>query len=109
MLKQRTDTFKHIVAGHGEIYSATDRAHQAIDYMVQRLESILDTVHTALADGTTPSGAHIVSAVAQAQGASITRCHSMSCIKQLYNQHSAPFIHEVRFTRSSRRTTCCGA
>ncbi len=40
-LKQRTGAFKHIVAGHDEIYGTSERADQAIDYMVQRLESIL--------------------------------------------------------------------
>ena len=72
MLKQRTDTFKHIVAGHGEIYSTPERAIQAIDYMVQRLESILAAGRTALADGTPRSTADLLSAVVQAQGAVIT-------------------------------------
>lgn len=71
-LKQRISTFKHIVAGHGEIYSTTEQANQAIDYMVQRLESILDTVRTALADGTARSTADMLSAVVKAQGATIT-------------------------------------
>jgi hypothetical protein len=64
ILKQRTGAFKHIVAGHGEIYSTPERANQAIDYMVQRLESILATVCTALADGTPRSTADLLSAVA---------------------------------------------
>lgn len=71
-LKQRSDTFKHIVAGHSAIYSAGQRAHQAIDYMAQRLESILDTVRLTLADGSARWGTEILSAVAQAQGASIS-------------------------------------
>ena len=70
-LKQRTGTFKHIVAGHGEIYTATERANQAIDYTVQRLESILDNVRTALADGTPRSSADMLSEVAKAQGTAI--------------------------------------
>lgn len=71
-LKQRTGAFKHIVAGHGEIYSTSERANQAIDYMVQCLESIFDTVRTALAEGTPRSPADLLSAVAQAQGAVIS-------------------------------------
>ncbi len=51
-LKQRTDAFKHIVAGHGEIYSTPERANEAIDYIVQCLESVLAAVRRALADGT---------------------------------------------------------
>ncbi len=51
-LKQHVSTFKHIVAGYSKIYSTTVRANLAIDYMVQCPESILNTVHTALADGT---------------------------------------------------------
>jgi hypothetical protein len=67
-LKQRTGAFKHIVAGQGEISSTTERANQAIDYMVQRLESIFDTIRTAPAEGTSRSTADLLSAVAQAQG-----------------------------------------
>jgi hypothetical protein len=72
-LKQHISAFKHIVAGHSEIfYSTTARANLAIDYMVQHLESILNTVHTALADGTVRSTAQILRTVAQAQSAAIT-------------------------------------
>src|SRR5207248_9733644 len=35
-LKTRMASFKHIVAGHGEIYTSTERAHEAIDYTVER-------------------------------------------------------------------------
>ncbi len=70
-LKTRTDSFKHIVAGHGEIYTATGQANQAIDYTIQRLEDILENVRGALADGTPRSLADILSTVAHVQGATI--------------------------------------
>src|SRR6185312_2532140 len=41
-LKTQTKAFKQIVAGHGEIYVSSERVHQAIDYMIARLEAILD-------------------------------------------------------------------
>src|SRR2546430_17481257 len=40
-LKMRMASFKHIVAGHGEIYTSTEQANGAVDYTVERLESIL--------------------------------------------------------------------
>ena len=70
-LKTRTNTFKYIVAGHGEIYTAAEQANQAIDYTIQRLEDILEDVRRALADGNPRALADIVSAVAHAQGATI--------------------------------------
>ncbi len=70
-LKTQTHSFKHIVAGHGEIYTAAEQANRAIDYTMHRLESILEQVRVALADGTPRSLADILSAVATAQGATI--------------------------------------
>jgi glyoxylase-like metal-dependent hydrolase (beta-lactamase superfamily II) len=71
-LKTLMGTFSHIVAGHGEIYSSAEQANLAIDYMVQRLESILEEVRTALADGVGRSSVDILSAVASSQEATIT-------------------------------------
>lgn len=70
-LKTRIASFRHIVAGHGEIYAATASASQAIDYTSERLEAILDAIRTALADGAARSSADLLSAVAKAQGAQI--------------------------------------
>ena len=70
-LKMQTDSFKHIVAGHGEIYTAAEHANRAINYTMQRLEDILENVREALADETPRSLADILSAVASAQGATI--------------------------------------
>lgn len=70
-LKTQTHSFKHIVAGHGEIYTTAEQANRAIDYTIHRLESILEQVRVALADGTPRSLADILSAVATAQGATI--------------------------------------
>jgi glyoxylase-like metal-dependent hydrolase (beta-lactamase superfamily II) len=72
ILKTRTQAFKHIVAGHGEIYASAEQANAAIDYTVQRLEQILEDVRTALADGAPRSTADVLSAVADAQGATIS-------------------------------------
>jgi glyoxylase-like metal-dependent hydrolase (beta-lactamase superfamily II) len=70
-LKTRIAAFKHIVAGHGEIYTSVEGATQAIDYMVQRLETILEDIRTALASGEPRQADDILSSVANAQGASI--------------------------------------
>ncbi|QBD78445.1 MBL fold metallo-hydrolase [Ktedonosporobacter rubrisoli] len=70
-LKRQTSSFKHIVAGHGEIYTAEQQANRAIDYTIERLESILKDVLNALADGTPRTTADVLSAVATSQGATI--------------------------------------
>jgi len=70
-LKTQTDSFKHIVAGHGEIYTTAEQANRAINYTIQRLENILGNVREALADGTPRPLADILSAVTSAQGATI--------------------------------------
>ncbi len=71
-LKMQTGSFKYIVAGHGEIYAATEHANRAINYTMQRLEDILENVRLALANGTPRSLADILSAVATAQGVTIS-------------------------------------
>ena len=70
-LKAQTYSFKHVVAGHGEIYTTAEQANRAINYTIERLEGILDYVLAALADGTPCSLAALLSAVATAQGATI--------------------------------------
>src|SRR6266700_5326984 len=70
-LKTRMASFKHIVAGHGEIYTSTERAHGAIDYTVERLERILEHIRVALADGEARTVAELLRTVANAQGANI--------------------------------------
>jgi glyoxylase-like metal-dependent hydrolase (beta-lactamase superfamily II) len=70
-LKMQTDSFKHIVTGHGEIYTTAEHANRAITYTMQRLEDILGNVRDALAAGTPRSLADILSAVAGAQGVTI--------------------------------------
>ncbi len=71
-LKTQITAFKHIVAGHGEIYTSTEHASPAIAYTITRLESILDNIRAALADGGPRQSADILSAVASQQGATIT-------------------------------------
>lgn len=71
-LKRQTTAFKHIVAGHGELYTSTDQANQGIEYTVQRLESILAQVQTSLAQGEARRTADVLSAVASAHGVTIT-------------------------------------
>ena len=70
-LKTQIAAFKHIVAGHGEIYSSAEQAGGAIEYTITRLESILDNIRAALADGEPRQGADILSAVASRQHATI--------------------------------------
>src|SRR5947209_17985556 len=50
-LKTQIASFKHIVAGHGEIYTSVERANGAIAYTVERIEGILANVRAGLADG----------------------------------------------------------
>ncbi|MGI9058771.1 MAG: MBL fold metallo-hydrolase [Ktedonobacteraceae bacterium] len=63
--------FKHIVAGHGELYTSTEQANLAIEYTAKRLESILGTIRAALADGAARPANDILSVVATALGAQI--------------------------------------
>lgn len=63
--------FKHIVAGHGELYTSTEQAKLAIEYTAKRLESILDTIRAALADGEARPANDLLSVVATALGAQI--------------------------------------
>ncbi|HEY0757449.1 MAG TPA: MBL fold metallo-hydrolase [Ktedonobacteraceae bacterium] len=64
--------FKHIVAGHGEIYSSSEQAKRVIQYTVQRLESILELARGALADGVARPGSAVLQVVARAQGVDIS-------------------------------------
>ncbi len=70
-LKTQILPFKHIVAGHGEIYTSVEQTNRVIDYTIGRLESILDNIRAALADGQARAGAEMLSVVAHAQGAEI--------------------------------------
>jgi glyoxylase-like metal-dependent hydrolase (beta-lactamase superfamily II) len=70
-LKTQILPFKHIVAGHGEIYTSIEQTNRAIEYTIERLESILDNIRAALAHGEARSAADILSAVARARGAQI--------------------------------------
>ena len=65
-------TFKHIVAGHGEIYTSPEQAKRVIQYTVQRLESILELARDALADGVARPGSEVLQVVAGAQGVTIS-------------------------------------
>jgi len=70
-LKTQILPFKHIVTGHGEIYTSIEQTNRAIEYTIERLESILENIRAALTDGKARPAADILSAVAQAQGAQI--------------------------------------
>ncbi len=61
-LKTQTGAFKHIVAGHGEVYSSAEDANRAIEYTIERLENILENIRTSLADGDCPHGGQTCSA-----------------------------------------------
>ena len=68
-LKEQMLPFKQIVAGHGEIYMSAEQAGRALQYTVDRLESILQQIRDALASGEARPAADIFKAVADAQGA----------------------------------------
>jgi glyoxylase-like metal-dependent hydrolase (beta-lactamase superfamily II) len=70
-LKTQIESFRHIVAGHGEIYTSAARANEAITYMIERLQSILDVIRAALADGQARPAADLLRIVANAQGVQI--------------------------------------
>lgn len=70
--KATPQTFKHIVAGHGEIYTSSVQAKRVIQYTTQRLESILGQVLSTLADGVARPGSEVLQAVAGAQGVDIS-------------------------------------
>ncbi len=72
ILKTRAASFKQIVAGHGAIATSSGQANYAIDYMVARLEAILDQIRLALSNGDARTGADILSFVATALGAQIS-------------------------------------
>ena len=66
------NSFKLVVAGHGELYSSIDHVNQVIDYTSQRLESILEAVKISLEVGVPVSASDVLSFVATKVGASIT-------------------------------------
>ncbi|GAC1697255.1 MAG: MBL fold metallo-hydrolase [Ktedonobacteraceae bacterium] len=70
-LKTQIETFKYVVAGHGEIYTAIEKANGAIEYTLKRLESILDVIRGALADGEARAAGDLLGIVADALGAHI--------------------------------------
>ncbi len=70
-LKTQIASFQHIVAGHGEIYTSIERANGAIEYMVERLEGILENVRAGLADGKARPMTDLLRTVADAQGVNI--------------------------------------
>lgn len=68
-MKTQILPFKHIVAGHGEIYTSVEQTNHALQYMIERLESILDTVRNALAGEQALTADEVLRAVANAQSA----------------------------------------
>ena len=70
-LKTHIETFKYVVAGHGEIYTATEKANAAIEYTIERLESILEGIREALDDGKARTAGEVLKIVADAQGVQI--------------------------------------
>ena len=70
-LKTQIESFKYVVAGHGEIYTATEKANAAIEYTCERLESILDNIREALDDGKARVAGDLLKIVADAQNVQI--------------------------------------
>src|SRR5579884_1929881 len=71
-LKTQTASFQHVIAGHGEIYTSMEQTNRVIDYMTERLESILEQVRSCVVEGEGRRTADVLSTVAHAQGATIT-------------------------------------
>jgi glyoxylase-like metal-dependent hydrolase (beta-lactamase superfamily II) len=94
MMKTRTLTFKHIVAGHGEIYTSAEMVQQAIGYMIERLEAILATLRNALENGTPRPASDLLRVVADVQGLNVQTLSSyvlcqttvQSALSTLYTQ-----------------------
>jgi glyoxylase-like metal-dependent hydrolase (beta-lactamase superfamily II) len=104
-LKTRTLAFKHIVAGHGELYTSAEQANRAIEYTIERLESILENVRAILADGQSRTDSDITGEVARMQGATISNLpqyvlyHTtvQSALSTLYAQGEIqPYFQENR-------------
>ncbi|HEY3993188.1 MAG TPA: MBL fold metallo-hydrolase [Ktedonobacteraceae bacterium] len=70
--KMANQAFKHIVAGHGEIYTSPEQAKRVIQYTTQRLESILELARGALADGVARPGSDVLQVVTRALGVDIS-------------------------------------
>lgn len=70
-MKSQILPFKHIVAGHGEVYTTPEQVNRAIDYITARLERILEIIRATLATGEARPAAAIFSAVTTALGAQI--------------------------------------
>ncbi len=70
--KAHGQAFKHIVAGHGEIYTSSEQAKRVIQYTAKRLESILELVRGALADGVARPGSELLQVVAGVLGVDIS-------------------------------------
>jgi len=70
--KANYQAFKHIVAGHGEICTSLEQSKRVIEYTVQRLESILELVRSALAAGEARPGADVLQVVARAYAVDIS-------------------------------------
>jgi glyoxylase-like metal-dependent hydrolase (beta-lactamase superfamily II) len=70
--KALKQAFKHIVAGHGEICSSLEQSKRVISYTAQRLESILELVRTALANGEARPTTALVQTVARALNVNIS-------------------------------------
>jgi glyoxylase-like metal-dependent hydrolase (beta-lactamase superfamily II) len=107
VLKEANPTFKHIVAGHGEISTSSEQAKRVIQYTVQRLESILQLVRDALADGVARPGSELLQVVARAQGVDISTlsqyvlCNTtvQAALSALYARNEVhPLIRENNLT-----------
>jgi glyoxylase-like metal-dependent hydrolase (beta-lactamase superfamily II) len=105
--KGANPTFKHIVAGHGEISTSSEQAKRVIQYTVQRLESILQLVRGALADGVARPGSEVLQVVAGAQRVDISTlsqyvlCNTtvQAALSALYARNEVhPLIRENNLT-----------
>ncbi|HET8842667.1 MAG TPA: MBL fold metallo-hydrolase, partial [Ktedonobacteraceae bacterium] len=107
MLKGVNQAFKHIVAGHGEICTSPGQAKRVIRYTAQRLESILELVRVALANGEARPAADVLQEVAGKQGIAISTlsqyvlCHTtvQAALSALYARGEIyPLLRENNLT-----------
>lgn len=107
MLKGTNQAFKHIVAGHGEVCTSSEQAKRVISYTAHRLESILEHIRVALANGEARLGTDILQEVARAQGVAISTlsqyvlCHTtvQAALSALYARSEIyPLLQENNLT-----------
>ena len=95
-MKTQVSAFRHIVAGHGEIYTSTEQAKRVIKYTITQLESILDQVRAVLANGDAPPATDILKC-----SCAWARCYdySTTTIRTFYNNTNVQAALSILYAR----------